>query len=69
MAVDVLTDIMIKRPQNLVATYAGDPTNAPAWYESIESVEWRTAPPLQIGSRVPFVAHLLRRRGSSTRTR
>jgi hypothetical protein len=46
MAVDVLTDIMIRRPQNLVATCAGDRTNASPgtrtarfhqpWWESAE---------------------------------
>jgi uncharacterized membrane protein len=62
MAVDVLTDIVINRRREEVAGYAADPTNAPEWYANIESVEWKTAPPIRIGSRMAFVARFLGRR-------
>jgi uncharacterized membrane protein len=62
MAVDVLTEIVIDRKRDEVAAYAADPNNAPEWYVNIESVEWKTAPPIGVGSRLAFVAHFLGRR-------
>lgn len=62
MAVDVVTEIEIGRPREEVASYAGDPTNAPQWYENIRSIAWETEPPLRVGSRLAFVAEFLRRR-------
>ena len=59
---DVLTEVEIQRPRAEVASYAADPDNATAWYENIEHVEWKTAPPLDVGSRVGFVARFLGRR-------
>ena len=61
MAVDVVTEIEIERPREEVAAYAADPANARAWYKNIESVEWETAPPVQLGSRLRFVARFLGR--------
>ena len=62
MTVDVLTETTIRRPVDVVSAYAGDPSHAPDWYVNIESVEWKTPPPAQVGSRVAFVARFLGRR-------
>ena len=62
MAVDVLTEIEIDRPPEVVSAYAGDPTNAPQWYVNIKSVDWLTPPPVAPGSRMSFVANFLGRR-------
>ena len=62
MAVDVLTEIVIGRPCAEVAGYAADPSHAPQWYTNIESVRWQTPPPVQVGSRMDFVARFLGRR-------
>ena len=62
MAVDVSTAIVIERPLEVVAGYAGDPSHAPEWYANIKSVEWETPPPVAVGSRLSFVAEFLGRR-------
>jgi uncharacterized protein YndB with AHSA1/START domain len=62
MAVDVLTETVIDRPPAEVAAYAGDPSNAPRWYVNIKSVEWKTPPPMQVGSKLVFAAQFLGRR-------
>ena len=49
------------RPRRFAA-FAGDPSNAPDWYANIRSVDWRTPPPVALGSRMDFVAHFLGRR-------
>jgi uncharacterized protein YndB with AHSA1/START domain len=61
MPVDVTTEIVIARPCEQVAAYAGDPTNAPQWYANITSVRGQTPPPVGVGSRMDFVARFLGR--------
>jgi hypothetical protein len=62
MAVDIVTEVVIDRPLEVVAPFAADPARAPEWYVNIKSVEWVTAPPAAVGSRLAFVAHFLGRR-------
>lgn len=62
MAVDVQVEISIDRPREVVAAFAGDPSNAPRWYANIKSVAWVTAPPVALGSRMTFVAQFLGKR-------
>jgi uncharacterized protein YndB with AHSA1/START domain len=62
VSVDVLTEVVIARPRAEVAAFAARPDNAPLWYVNIKSVQWKSEPPLRVGSRVAFVAHFLGRR-------
>jgi len=62
VAVDVQTETLINRPRDEVAAYAADPTNVPHWYVNIKSVNWKSPPPVSVGSRLAFVAQFLGRR-------
>jgi len=62
VTVDVCTEIDIARPVAEVSSYSADPDNVPEWYANITSVEWKTEPPLQVGTVVGFVARFLGRR-------
>lgn len=62
MSVDVHVETTIERPLAVVAAFAGDPTRATEWYANIKSVEWKTPPPVVVGSRMEFVAQFLARR-------
>ena len=60
-SVDVAVEDVIRRPVDVVATYASDPSNAPEWYANISEVEWKTEPPVKVGTEVAFVARFLGR--------
>lgn len=62
MDVDVSNSIEIARPVEAVAAYAVEPDNAPAWYRNIKSIAWLTSRPLQVGTKLDFVAEFLGRR-------
>ena len=62
MAVDVRTTIDIDRPRDEVAAFAAEPDNAPSWYTNIKRVEWKSAKPLTVGSRIEFGAEFLGRK-------
>lgn len=59
--VDVVTDIAINQPIDVVSNYAANPDHAPKWYVNIHSAEWKTPKPLKIGSQIAFKANFLGR--------
>src|SRR5688572_16480237 len=59
MPVDVQVETVIQRPVDEVAAFAGDPSNAPRWYANIKSVDWKTKPPMRVGSKMTFTARFL----------
>ncbi|NNE11110.1 MAG: ATPase, partial [Ilumatobacter sp.] len=61
MSVDVTETIVIERPLDEVASYAGDPSNAPTWYRRIDEAVWQTEPPITLGSEITFTARFLGR--------
>ena len=61
MGVDVVTETEISRPRTEVAAFAMDPDNATTWYRNIRRVEWKSPPPLEVGSLVAFEAQFLGR--------
>jgi uncharacterized membrane protein len=58
VTVDVRTQTTIRRPIGVVSSYAADPTNAPAWYVNIDSVEWQSPPAVEVGSKVAYTYEL-----------
>lgn len=66
MEVDVVTEIEIARDRAEVAAFASDPDNATTWYRNIKRIEWVTPKPLQVGSKIDFVARFLGRTLSYT---
>ena len=62
MNVDISTEIVIRRAREQVAAYSANPDNAPKWYVNIKEVQWKSSPPLALGSRIAFVAKFLGRR-------
>ena len=61
-SVDVTSETVISRQREVVSAFSADPDNAPEWYVNIKSVEWKTDPPLRLGSKIAFVAQFLGRR-------
>ena len=57
--VDVITETVINFPVEKVAAFSADPDNATTWYRNIKSAEWKTAKPLQKGSRIAFNAQFM----------
>jgi uncharacterized protein YndB with AHSA1/START domain len=62
MTVDVEVHATIDRPRAEVAGYCCDPENVTTWYGNVTAVQWETAGPMAIGSRLRFTSDFLGRR-------
>jgi hypothetical protein len=54
MTIDVTREIEIKKWAVEVAAFAAHPDNAPKWLAHIKSVDWKSPPPLRVGTRFVF---------------
>ena len=61
MHVDVTSELAVEVPVAEVAAFAANPSNVPIWYTNISSVQWLTPEPVELGSKVAFVAQFLGR--------
>ena len=59
MIVDVVTHILIDRPLDEVTAFSSNPDNVFKWYKNIYKVEWQTERPVQVGSRISFLARFM----------
>jgi hypothetical protein len=59
VGVDVRSEIQIARPRDEVAAYASDPVNVRSWHANVKDVKWNESKPLEVGSRIVFVAEFL----------
>ena len=62
MAIDVSTEVAIRRARQEVAAYAMDPENDPAWISGIVEAKMLTEPPFGVGTRVGRLAKFMGRR-------
>ncbi|MHA7155619.1 SRPBCC family protein [Arthrobacter sp. TMN-50] len=60
-AIDNFVSEIIRRPFDVVERYTPDLSHAPDWYANIDDVEWKTPPPLGVGTQAAFVARFLGR--------
>ncbi|MFY0689855.1 MAG: SRPBCC family protein [Cyclobacteriaceae bacterium] len=60
--VDVLTEITIACPINVVAEYVSNPENATDWYVNIMLAKKQKDEPIELGSLIDFEAHFMGRK-------
>ena len=61
MTVDVAVHTTIGRPRPQVAAYCCEPANITAWNANIRAVQWDSASPVEVGSRLHFTSGFLGR--------
>lgn len=61
MTLDVEVHATIARPRTEVAEYCCTPDNVTAWCANIEAVQWETATPVTVGSRLRLTSGFLGR--------
>jgi uncharacterized protein YndB with AHSA1/START domain len=61
VSIDVVAEVLVRRPRDEVAAYMTDPANDPEWIGGLRSARLEGDPPLREGSRVARVASFLGR--------
>jgi uncharacterized membrane protein len=62
VSIDVVAEVLVRRPREEVAAYMTDPANDPDWIGGLRSARLEGDPPLAEGSRVARVASFLGRK-------
>lgn len=61
MTVEVAAATVIERPIDEVASFAGDPANTPTWCHHVVAADWKTDPPIMLGSQITLRCRVMGR--------
>ena len=57
--VSIRNEIVINKPILEVSNYAADPNNSTKWCKKVISIQWKTAKPIQLNSKIAYKSKFL----------